>query len=176
MVICAGKSETLKGATTIGIGMIESAMNLTKKLLDNNMKAENIIFVGTAGSYGRAHVMNIYESSLSSNVELSFLDENSYAPLDNAVGCESNFKLVVNSSNYITTSEKHAKIFVNLNIDLENMEFYSIMKVADNFNIPCYGIFIVTNYCNDSAHQDFIKNHKEAKIKLEQYMKEKNII
>jgi len=50
------------------------------------------------------------------------------------------------------------------------MEFYSILTVANKFNIPAYGIFIITNYCDNLAHNDFLKNHKEAKAKLTLYI------
>ncbi len=33
MLLCAGRNETLKGATPIGVGLIESAINLTKMCL-----------------------------------------------------------------------------------------------------------------------------------------------
>ena len=56
------------------------------------------------------------------------------------------------------------------------MEFFSILSVAKEFEIPVAGIFVITNYTNESAHEDFIKNHKEAVDKLTKYLIEKNII
>ncbi len=43
------------------------------------------------------------------------------------------------------------------------MEFYSILTVANRFKIPSLGIFVITNYCDEFAHKDFIKNHDKAK-------------
>ena len=56
------------------------------------------------------------------------------------------------------------------------MEFFSVLKVAQEFNIDALGIFVVTNYTNQDAHQDFISNHKEAIDRLVSYLKDKNII
>ena len=56
------------------------------------------------------------------------------------------------------------------------MEYFSILSVAKEFEIPVAGIFIVTNYTNENAHEDFLKNHQEAKEKLTKYLLDKNII
>jgi nucleoside phosphorylase len=55
------------------------------------------------------------------------------------------------------------------------MEFFAIMKVAQFYGISAGGIFVVTNYCDKNAHEDFLKNQKEAMIKLTTYIKEKPI-
>jgi nucleoside phosphorylase len=52
------------------------------------------------------------------------------------------------------------------------MEFYAVMKVAKSFNIPVRGIFVITNYCSQNAHEQFLKNHSEAMKRLTQYIKE----
>ena len=56
------------------------------------------------------------------------------------------------------------------------MEFFAVLKVAQKFQIPAYGIFIATNFCDENAHEDFIKNHEQAKKELEKYLKQKEII
>ena len=56
------------------------------------------------------------------------------------------------------------------------MEFFSLCSVAKEFDIPIAGIFIVTNYTDKNAHQDFIKNHQEAMDKLVAYLKTKELI
>jgi len=52
------------------------------------------------------------------------------------------------------------------------MEFFSVLKVAQIFKIPAYGIFVATNFCDENAHADFIKNHSVAKELLTKYIKE----
>ncbi|NKQ40092.1 MAG: 5'-methylthioadenosine/S-adenosylhomocysteine nucleosidase [Sulfurovum sp.] len=166
MVICAGKIEQIDGATPIGIGMVESAINLTRYCIDK--KPEYILFVGTAGSYGGLELMSTVESVRACNIEQSSLRGDAYTPTDNTVSScnydkgNVSHETIVNSSNYICTSSEIAKKYLEINIAIENMEFYAILKVAERFGIPAKGIFIVTNYCNVSAHKDFIKNRQEA--------------
>jgi len=167
MIVCAGKSETFPFATTIGIGLVESAMNLTQLCLFD--KPDYILFIGSAGSYGDHNIFDIVESSNASNLELSFLDGHSYTPIDNVLKCEDEkfqSDTIVNSSNYITTNEKLGREYLQYGVGIENMEFFSVVKIAQEFEIDVKGIFVVTNYTNKDAHQDFISNHKPAMDKL----------
>jgi len=177
MIVCAGRNETFPFATPIGVGLIESAMNFTQLCLFD--KPDFIIFVGSAGSYGNHNIFDIVESSSASNIELSFFDNNSYTPLDNVIKTN-NITLrddtIVNSSNYITTSETLSQEFAQYGIGIENMEFFSLVQIAKEFDIPIAGIFSVTNYTNKTAHEDFIKNHKVAMDKLITYLENKKII
>ena len=177
MIVCAGNNETFPFAIPVGVGLIESAINLTRLCLFD--KPEYILFIGSAGSYGEYNIFDIVESSNASNIELSFFQGNSYTPIDNIVQCEdTNFpsQTIVNSSNYISTNSEISKEFLQYEIGLENMEFYSVVKIAKEFDIDVKGIFIVTNYTNEDAHKDFISNHNQAMDKLVHYLEEKNII
>ena len=51
MLFSAGRQELFSFATPIGIGLVESAINLTRIALFNRPKS--IIFIGSAGSYNR---------------------------------------------------------------------------------------------------------------------------
>ena len=177
MIVCAGRNETFKFAKTIGVGLIQSAINLTKICLTN--KPDSITFIGSAGSYGKYKIFDIIESSKASNIELSFLSNSSYTPLDKIL--EFNSKMmkndtIVNSSNYISINEKLANQYNEYGIGIENMEYFSVLQVALEFEIPVAGIFIVTNYTNENAHKDFLKNHNEAMEKLTKYLDDKNLI
>ncbi len=167
----------------IGVGLCESAVNLTQSVMMH--PPEFLLFIGSAGSYGHHDIFDIVESKAASQIELSYLQKKSYTPLKNNVIvsdenvsretplthiANSGRPVIVNSSNYITTDFEIAKRFISLGIGLENMEFYAVMEVARHFNIPCGGIFVVTNFCNQSAHEDFIKNHKEAMRRLVDYL------
>ena len=177
MIVSAGRNETFPFAQTLGVGLVESAINLTKICLFN--RPEYILFIGSAGSYGKYKIFDIVESKNSSNVELSFLENYSYTPIDNAIRIDTKLtssEVVVNSSNYISTNENLSSQFLEFDIDLENMEFFSVLSVAKEFEIPAFGIFVVTNYTNENAHNDFIKNHKEAMKILVKYLEDKNII
>jgi len=98
-----------------------------------------------------------------------------YTPIDNIVSTVEDVsrETWVNSSHYITTDVVSAKQYLENDIDLENMEFYAVLKVAKALDIPAKGILIVTNYCNAEAHKDFIANHDEAKQLLSEYIKDR---
>lgn len=174
MIICAGEIESFSFATPIGIGLIDAAINLTRICQEH--KPEFLLFVGSAGSYGRKKIFEIIETRTATNIENSFLEEKSYTPINYVVTTAEDVsrETFVNCSNYITTDEKIAKLYLEKNIHLENMEFYAVLKVAHAFGIPASGIFVVTNYCDKDAHKTFIKNHKEAMQRLTEYMENKN--
>ncbi len=177
MIICAGRNETFKFAESMGVGLIETSINLTRKCLFD--KPDFILFVGSAGSYGEHNIFDIIESKRAANIELSFLQNNSYTPLDNVLESENKFvknDTIVNSSNYISSNFSLSKKFNAYGIGVENMEFFAVLQVAKEFEIPVGGIFVVTNYTNETAHEDFLKNHKEAMSKLTNSLLEKNII
>jgi len=173
MIICAGKSEQFDFAIPVGVGMLEVAMTLTRICLDK--KPEFFLFVGTAGSYGEKNIFDIVESKTAANIENSFFTAGSYTPIDNVISTTDDVsrETLINSSNYITTDKNLGKYYLAQNIHLENMEYYAVLKVAQAFGISAGGIFIVTNYCDENAHEDFVKNQKEAMEKLTAYIKEK---
>ena len=165
------------------MGLCESGVNLTRLVMMT--PPEFLLFIGSAGSYGHYEIFDIVESKAASQVELSFLEKKSYTPLENNVivsdenvsretplGAIAHAErpVIVNSSNYITTDFQLAQRFNRLGIGLENMEFYAVMQVAQIFNIPCGGIFIVTNRCDEKAHDDFVQNHDEAMTRLTDYL------
>ena len=174
MIICAGNNETFDFATPMGVGMIETAMNLTRLCLFD--KPEFLLFVGSAGSYGEANIFDIIESKTASNIELSFLNNDAYTPLDNVISTNIDKTVkdvIVNSSNYISTNVKLTNKFLNFGVGIENMEFFAVLKIAQEFNIPAGGVFCITNYTNEDAHKDFIKNHEKAKELLTLHVKKR---
>lgn len=171
MFICAS-GEKFLFAKEIGIGLVDSAMILSSIVLKENPK--ELIFIGSAGSYDKSiNIFDIFTSSSAMQIETSFITHNSYTPIFNKienVSCETD--IIVNSSNYITTDENISKQMLNAGIKLENMEFFSVLRVAQYFKIPAFGIFCITNYCNNNAHNDFIKNHSISKKYLESYVRD----
>ena len=163
MIICAGNSESFDFAQPIGIGLIESTINLTRLCLFD--KPEFLLFIGSAGSYGELEIFDIVESKTASNIELAFLSGDAYTPLDNVISTNTTNKkeIIVNSSNYISTNKELTNKFLNLGVGIENMEFFSVLSVAKEFDIPAGGVFCITNYTNETAHEDFLANHEKAK-------------
>lgn len=168
MIICAGDKESFDFAKPMGIGLINMAINLTRECIKS--KPSEIVFVGTAGSYGKYKIGEIVRSTSASNVEIGSLKKLSYSPLMN-VSRETLEDIMVNSSNYITSDAGCAKEFSDAGYDIENMEFFSVVEVAKKFDISAKGIFYITNYCDADAHEVFIKNHKTAMEKLTNYIK-----
>ena len=173
MIICAGNNETFDFAQPMGVGLIETAMNLTRLCLFD--KPEFLLFVGSAGSYGENKIFDIIESKTASNIELGFLSNDAYTPLDNVVSTNTTNKkdIIVNSSNYITTNKELAKNFLKFGVAIENMEFYAVLKIAQEFNIPAGGVFCITNYTDKNAHEEFLKNHDKAKELLSIHVKKR---
>ena len=173
MIICAGNNENFSFATPMGVGLIETAMNLTRLCLFD--KPEFLLFVGTAGSYGDAKIFDIVESKTAANIELAFLTKDAYTPLENVISTNTTNTqdVIVNSSNYISTNEELTKKFLNFGVGIENMEFFSVLKIAQEFDIPAGGVFCITNYTNTQAHEDFLHNHQKAKELLEVHVKKR---
>ncbi|GAA8322969.1 hypothetical protein HpNP14_04560 [Helicobacter pylori] len=176
MLLCAGRNETLKGATLIGVGLIESAINLTRICL-KNPDTESLIFIGSAGSYSpEIELLSVFESVCGYQIEESFSHLNSYTPLDNFIQIETEEEALferacVNSSNYIHTSEMFAKKMAQKGVLLENMEFFSVLSVARAFSLKAKGIFCVSNYIGLNAHKEFKENHAKVKQILEDTLK-----
>jgi nucleoside phosphorylase len=171
MIICAGNNETFEFAQPMGVGLIETAMNLTRLCLFD--KPEFLLFVGSAGSYGKHKIFDIVESKTASNIELAFLSNDAYTPLDNVVSTSTTDEkdTVVNSSNYISTNKELTKNFLKFGVEIENMEFFAVLKIAEEFNIPAGGVFCITNFTDTHAHEDFLKNHDKAKELLSTHVK-----
>jgi nucleoside phosphorylase len=173
MIICAGNNETFDFATPMGVGLIETTINLTRLCLFD--KPEFLLFVGSAGSYGELNIFDIVESKTASNIELPFLNSDAYTPIDNVISTNLTNKkdIIINSSNYISTNEELTKKFLQFGIGAENMEFFAVLSVAKEFDIPSGGVFCITNYTNKNAHADFLKNHEEAKRLLSEHVKKR---
>ena len=172
MFISSGNEEIFSFAKPIGIGLVETAINLTRLCLFD--RPNSIIFVGSAGSYNpkKHKIFDIISSSSSSQIEQSFIKKDSYTPIDNFVTASNQKEIIINSSNYITTDKLSALAFDRLGFEVENMEFYSIVKVAKEFEIPVKGIFVITNYCDKDAHKLYLENIKDAKKVLINYLDE----
>nr|WP_314166612.1 purine-nucleoside phosphorylase [uncultured Campylobacter sp.] len=152
----------------------KSAQNQDKIL---SALPSKIIFVGSAGLYKDGEVFKIYESSVATNIEISSLENKSYSPIESEItSVVPRGTCKVNSSNFITTDQNLAHELFDRGYFLENMEFFAVLKVAQKFQIPAYGIFVATNFCSKNAHANFIKNHEQAKKELEKYLKQKEII
>ena len=104
MYICAGEIEQFSFAKAVGIGLVDVAINLTKLCLEQ--KPQEIIFVGTAGSYGDKKIFDIIQTNSATHIENSFFTNQSYTPIESSISLKSldvSHETIVNSSDYITT-------------------------------------------------------------------------
>lgn len=180
MIVCAGRNEIIAYATPIGVGLVEASMGLMRICLREYI--ESLVFVGSAGSYSyELPLLSLCISTRATQIESSFVSGDSYTPLDNCIEnnvSQETFRVkyrylrdvVVNSSNYITTDSRICAAMCGAGIMLENMEFFAILRVAQEFNIPAYGVFCITNYCDANAQKDFMANHTLAKKALENFL------
>ena len=120
MIVCAGKTEHFSFATPIGVGLIESAYNLSHIIFDR--KPNRILFVGSCGSYGELNILDTFFSSSATQIEQSFLYKNSYTPIKNKIINDVSHETIVNSSNYITTDKDVSKRYLEMYF-LQVMEF-----------------------------------------------------
>ncbi|MDR1976181.1 MAG: purine-nucleoside phosphorylase [Campylobacteraceae bacterium] len=171
MIVSAGLSEIFPFATPIGVGLVNASINLTRIVMTESPK--KILFVGTAGSYGKYKVFDLITTNRAVNIEIGFLQNLSYSPIlaeargvDPDVPRETLNKIVVNSSNFITADAAQSKLFLENGLSIENMEFFAVLKVAEKFDIPTIGLFCIANYCDKDAHDNYFQNNREAKEKL----------
>jgi nucleoside phosphorylase len=172
MIVCAGKNENFSFAYPIGVGLVNAAVKLTELFIEK--KPQKILFVGSGGSYGNLKEFDVALSNSAANMEIGFLEGFSYSPIleqinviDANVSRGTFAKAVVNSSNFITSNSAQSKLFLDRGFDMENMEFFAVLKVAEYFGVPSLGLFCITNMCDENARKDFIKNHSKAKTILE---------
>ena len=172
MIVCAGNNESFSFACPIGVGLVNAAAKLTELFIEK--KPQKILFVGSGGSYGKLKEFDVAISNSASNMEIGFLEGFSYSPIleqidgiNTNVSHETFAKALVNSSNFITSSNAQSKLFLDRGFDMENMEFFAVLKVAKDFGVPSLGLFCITNMCDKNARKDFIKNHSTAKTILE---------
>ncbi|TQR31378.1 purine-nucleoside phosphorylase [Campylobacter sp. MIT 99-7217] len=181
LIICAGGNENFSFAKGVGIGLIEASLGtwqLCWEALNSKQEFEQIIFIGTCGLYDeKDELLQIYESSHCFNLEYSKLCANFYSPISNEIRLNvSQETYKSNSSNYICADKKAALKFKEFGLRLENMELFAILKVADKFKIPATSYLCATNFCDEKAHENFVKNHSLAKKKLEEFLQDKNLI
>ncbi len=171
MIVCAGRTELFEFARPIGIGLIESAYNLSRILREE--KPSSILFVGSCGSYGELGLLSSFFSSSAMQIEQSVVLNTAYTPIENKIIKNVSHETIINSSNYITTDKNVSSKFLELGLSSENMEFYSVLWAAREAGVDAKGFFVVTNYCFENAKQEYAKNIKTAtEIIYDRYNKE----
>lgn len=158
---------------SLGIGFLDSALNLEKLICSNTIT--EIVFIGTAGSYNKA--LSIGEIvSINSTAALNL---GAVLGLAYVAGKQESFELEV------FKDFKPAKCFSSLEISreeiiaekliaqnsadkflVENMELYGVAAVAAKNKIPLKSLLGITNYINPNAHEDWKANNLSVSEKL----------
>lgn len=161
----------------LGIGYLEAARNLERILHENkDKKIEEIVFLGTAGSYRKnleiGDVVQIRKSRL---LLLGKLDERAYVPekyddcLLRVIGNSSIEIADAMTSMEITNDDiTAAKIYKDIGQEflVESMELYGVAHVAAQHKISCFSLLGITNYNNIFANREWENNQEEVSEKL----------
>ncbi|MCV3382638.1 purine-nucleoside phosphorylase [Campylobacter sp. IFREMER_LSEM_CL292] len=174
LIVCAGGNEDFKFAQSIGVGLVNSAFSLGKIL--SQVKVDRVIFIGTCGIYQEGKILDIYESSNAANLEYADLFDSFYTPIANEIRLNVSHETMINSSNYICKDENIAQEFFKKGVHIENMEAYAVLSCAKMQEIEGICYLCATNFCNEFAHEDFLKNHQEAKELLKDFLLDKKLI
>ena len=159
LIIAATKFEITssmiakKSVLITGIGMINTAIQLTKELMENNY--DLVINMGIAGSFsdelGNGDVVEVVEDNFS---EIGFEDGEGFSDftdfdIKNIFKVEGRTKLKQVKS--ITVNTVHGddnsitEIITRLNPDIESMEGAAVLAVCKEFNISCLQIRSISN-------------------------------
>jgi len=173
--VCAGRTEVFEFAKSVGVGMVEAALGVAEILRES--KFDEVVFVGTCGLYDkRDELLKIYEVFKVENLEMSGVLSLAYSPLfemtekiKSVIKTPNVSRETFNSSNFITTDAKTAQKFSSFFVG-ENMELYGVKVACERAGVAWRGILCATNYCDQNAHKNYVKNIKEAKKRLEKYI------
>ena len=136
-----------------GIGMVNTAISLTKELLQNEY--DLVINMGVAGSFSEnislGEVVEVIDDRFS---EIGFEDGNRFKEFTALDICNSyrvEGKTKLKKVKAITVNTVHGnensieEIVKRLNPDIESMEGAAVFQVCENFGVPCVQIRSISN-------------------------------
>ncbi|MEO1942440.1 MAG: hypothetical protein ABGW77_06065 [Campylobacterales bacterium] len=171
LLLSAGRSEIIPGTVPVGVGFLEAGLQLAR-LLERG-EWDEVLFLGTAGSYGKVPPFWLIESWVGVQWEVGWVEGKGYSPIELKVASprpKSRLKLpplpkvegVLNSSHYITTDWRVGQKFLKLGAIGESMEHFGIIRVGTLTQIPVRGLYLVTNYTDSEAHLSYRRNLPKA--------------
>ena len=172
------------------VNLNESSVNFGRKFLNfkENLQNKNLNssenlninshdFSPKSQKIQSLNLLEIYETRHAFNVEASRILGDFYSPAVWEINLNVSYETKkCNSSNYICADERVAARFAAMGLELENMEAFAVLSVAAKFGVDAVCFLCATNFCDSQAHQNFIKNHAQAKKNLENFLQEKNLI
>ena len=148
-------SETIKSLPNLitGVGMVNTAINLTKELVENEY--DIVVNIGVSGSFSSdiliGDVVEVVEDSFS---EIGFengVSFSEFSELNVKTSYEINGKTTLRKVKSITVNTVHGNeksiddIVKTLNPDIESMEGAAVFQVCKKFKIPCVQIRSISN-------------------------------
>jgi purine-nucleoside phosphorylase len=176
-----------------GIGYLNAYSTLTQFFKNYDLKDyQALLFIGTAG-LSRASESNrdikigdlvqVNETCLvhhTQNLKLTYLPRaypsyqasyNTKQLIDTSISKLASAKCF--SALEITQNTRLSDLLLSehkLTQALENMELYGVAKFAYDYQLEWSSILGVTNFTNQNAHQDWLKNHKLVSKSLCKYL------
>ena len=148
-------SERIKSLPNLitGVGMVNTAINLTKELVENEY--DIVVNIGVSGSFSSdiliGDVVEVVEDSFS---EIGFengVSFSEFSELNVKTSYEINGKTTLRKVKSITVNTVHGneksidEIVKTLNPDIESMEGAAVFQVCKKFKIPCVQIRSISN-------------------------------
>ncbi|MBT6808807.1 MAG: futalosine hydrolase [Flavobacteriales bacterium] len=148
-------SETIKSLPNLitGVGMVNTAINLTKELVENEY--DIVVNIGVSGSFSSdiliGDVVEVVEDSFSeigfeNGVSFSEFSELNVKTSYEITGGTTLRKVKSITVNTVHGNEKSIdEIVKTLNPDIESMEGAAVFQVCKKFKIPCVQIRSISN-------------------------------
>jgi futalosine hydrolase len=148
-------SETIKLLPNLitGVGMVNTAINLTKELVENEY--DLVVNMGVSGSFSSdiliGDVVEVVEDNFS---EIGFengVSFSEFSELNVKTSYEIKGETTLRKVKSITVNTVHGneksidKIVKRLNPDIESMEGAAVFQVCKKFKIPCLQIRSISN-------------------------------
>ena len=148
-------SETIKLLSNLitGVGMVNTAINLTKELVENEY--DIVVNIGVSGSFSSdiliGDVVEVVEDNFS---EIGFengVSFSEFSELNVKTSYEIKGGTTLRKVKSITVNTVHGneksidKIVKRLNPDIESMEGAAVFQVCKKFKIPCVQIRSISN-------------------------------
>ena len=148
-------SETIKLLPNLitGVGMVNTAINLTKELVENEY--DLVVNMGVSGSFSSdiliGDVVEVVEDNFS---EIGFengVSFSEFSELNVKTSYEIKGETTLRKVKSITVNTVHGneksidKIVKRLNPDIESMEGSAVFQVCKKFKIPCLQIRSISN-------------------------------
>ncbi|XDD51839.1 phosphorylase [Leptospira sp. WS92.C1] len=200
ILICSAikeESDQISSSTKIqtflcGIGNLDAGLTLQRFLLEKQSRGDtlpkSILFVGSAGVYPWIHprfwknkfgfstqIQNQDMAKIEKRIRIPEILTDSYE-FPNPFQSLSEEEILISKTNAtgsitIETVSGRVLDFLRENdIGFENMECFGLAKVCNEFKIPFYAIFALTNTVGPDGSEEWKSNYKKESIKLQEFL------